>query len=67
MKYIILISFILLVISFWNRNDLVQNMQITDELEYEPEQKKIDQPAFSVTVNKIDYEIQPLYEYELTD
>lgn len=65
MKFIVLISFVLLLICFWNRNDLAENMQLTNELEYEPEQKKIDQPAFSVTVNKIDYKIQPLYEYEL--
>ena len=51
MKFIVLISFVLLLICFWNRNDLAENMQLTNELEYEPEQKKIDQPAFSVTVN----------------
>ena len=54
-----------MVISFWNRNDLSSEMSIIDELKQAPAQNKINQPAFSSHVNKVDYVIQPLYEYEL--
>ena len=64
-KLFVPISFVLLLICFWNRNNLAENMQLMDELVYEPVQEKIDQPTFSVTVNKVEYEIQPLYTYEL--
>ena len=64
-KFIISLSFVLLLISFWNRNDLSDNMFVIDELKEEPTQKKVDKPSFPVQVNKIDYEIQPMYDYEL--
>lgn len=54
-----------MLVSFWNRNDLSDDMVIVDELKEEPIQKKIDKSAFSVNVNKVDYEIQPMFDYEL--
>ncbi len=64
-KILIILSFIFLLISFWNRNDFSADMQAKELLRYEPTQEKVKQKAFSTRVNKIDYEIQPLYEYEL--
>ena len=64
-KSLIIVSFLLLLISFWNRNDLSADMQMSELLRYEPTQEKVKQAAFSVQVNKQGYEIQPLYEYEL--
>ena len=64
-NYLIPLSFFVLLISFWNRNDLASEMSIVDELKQAPTQNEIDQPTFFTQVNKIDYEIQPLYEYEL--
>ncbi len=64
-KFLIPISFILLLISFWNRNDLTNDMQIAEELLQEPTQNKVEESTFSVNVNKINYEIQPLFSYEL--
>jgi len=40
-------------------------MMVVDELKEEPAQKLIYKSAFSVNVNNIDYEIQPMYDYEL--
>ncbi len=65
LKYLIPLSFLLLLISFWNRNDLSDDMVVVNELKEEPTQKKIDKSAFSVNVNKVDYEIQPMFDYEL--
>jgi len=64
-NYLIPLSFILLLISFWNRNDLSSDMFVVDEIKEEPTQKKIDKSAFTVKVNKVNYEIQPMYDYEL--
>ncbi len=65
LKYLIPLSFLLLLISFWNRNDLADDMVVVNELKEEPTQKKIDKSSFSVNVNKVDYEIQPMFDYEL--
>ncbi len=40
-------------------------MFVVDELRNEPAQKIIKKAAFSTTVNKVDYEIQPMYDYVL--
>lgn len=40
-------------------------MVVVDELREAPIQKKIDKSPFFVNVNKVDYEIQPMYDYEL--
>jgi len=40
-------------------------MMVVDELKLEPTQKKVDKSVFSVNVNKVDYEIQPMFDYEL--
>ncbi len=64
-KYLIPLSFILLLISFWNRNDLSDDMEILEELRQEPIQKRAEKSVFSSTVNKTTYEIQPLFDYEL--
>lgn len=54
-----------MLFSFWNRNDLADDMEIVNQLKEEPTQKILDKTAFTVTVNKVDYEIQPMYHYEL--
>jgi len=64
-EYVIPLSFVLLVICFWNRNDLSDKILVQDELKANPIQKISDQSAFSVDVNNVAYEIQPMYEYEL--
>lgn len=64
-KYAIPLSFIFLLISFWNRNDLTDNMVIVEEIKQEPLQVKTTKSTFTVNVNDVDYEIQPMYDYEL--
>ncbi|MFB3101476.1 MAG: hypothetical protein ACE1ZM_08545 [Gammaproteobacteria bacterium] len=65
LKYFVLVSFILLVISFWNRHNLYENMPVVDDLSQEPLQVEIKEPEFSINVNDIDYYIQPLYDYDI--
>ncbi|MFK7815851.1 MAG: hypothetical protein AB8B92_05900 [Gammaproteobacteria bacterium] len=64
-KYLIPLSFVLLTISFWNRNDLSNDMTIVEELRQEPSQRIAKKISFSTTINNIEYKIQPLFEYEL--
>ncbi len=64
-KRLIPISFIALVIGFWNRDDLSGEMLVATELSQEPMQRKIKRPAFDVEAEQIDYRIEPLYDYVL--
>ena len=65
LKQLILISFVLLIVSFWNRNNLSSEMPLLAELGREPVQTEIKKAPFSVTVGGSDYQITPLYDYDL--
>lgn len=62
---LISVSFICLVIGFWKKNDLAKDMDAVDSLATAPVQKKVRAKKFTVNVNDVDYEIKPLYDYEL--
>ena len=62
---VIAISFLFLVIGFWKKNNLSENMQTLPVLSEEPLQIKTSEKEFTTNVNKVDYKIKPLYEYEL--
>mgnify|MGYP001176277308 FL=1 len=64
-KHILIISFAILVISFWNRNELPDKKDMDPQLAVEPIQEMIQLPEFSVNVDGNDYFIQPKYDYEL--
>ena len=65
LQHLIFISFIFLVISFWNRNELPETGDIHPDLAIEPIQQPIQSSEFSVNVDGNDYFIQPLYDYEI--
>ncbi len=65
-KSLILLSFFTLAAGFWKKNDISSNIQLLPDISYEPVQKRIrSNKEFTVNVNKVDYKIKPLYEYEL--
>jgi len=62
----IAISFIWLVVSFWNRNDLPRNVQLLPALASEPKQTSTSRNAFEAVYNDIEYLVEPEYEYDLS-
>lgn len=63
---LIAVSFIWLLVSFWNRNDLPGNIAYVPEISNEPEQTATRQGPFAVVVDDIEYQIEPEYAYDLT-
>ena len=59
-------SFVWLLVSFWNRNDLPRNIDYVPEIANEPAQTSTRQPPFPVTFNDVEYLIEPEYEYDIT-
>lgn len=63
--HLIAISFVFLLISFYKKNDLSPQIPILPDISVEPEQSRTRAKKFKVSVNDVDYEIKPLYDYEL--
>jgi len=62
---IIVISFIVLLISFWNRNDLPAAVDAVAELADEPRQTATRARPFYAAFNDVEYRVEPEYEYDL--
>jgi hypothetical protein len=58
-------SFIWLVVSFWNRNDLPGNIDLLPALVNEPNQSPTGKKSFAAHYNDVEYLVEPEYEYEL--
>jgi hypothetical protein len=63
---LIVTSFVGLLVSFWNRDDLPGNIDYVPEVANEPEQTRTDMRPFYATVNDVEYLIEPEYAYDLT-
>lgn len=62
---IIAVSFLGLLISFWNRNDLPGSIDYVPAVNNEPTQKKTRKKPFEASYRAVNYEIEPVFEYEL--
>lgn len=62
---IVTASFLGLLLSFWNRNDLPGNIDYLPDIASEPVQKKTREKPFAVSYEGINYRVEPEYEYEL--
>jgi len=65
-RVLIAVSFIWLLVSFWNRNELPGNIDYVPELDNEPLQKATREKSFDLNFNGVDYRIEPEYEYDIT-
>jgi len=62
---VILASFLWLLVSFWNRNDLPRNVEIRPDVLAEPRQTATRARPFDAAFNEVDYLVEPEYEYDL--
>lgn len=62
---VILASFLGLLVSFWNRNDLPGNVDFLPDVLQEPEQAPTRERPFDAAFNGVDYRVEPEYEYDL--
>jgi len=58
-------SFVWLLVSFWNRNELPGNVDYVAELQNEPVQKATKKRPFEANYEGVDYQVEPEYEYDL--
>ena len=62
---IVVLSFAVLVVSFWNRNDIPGRIDVLPALANEPEQTRSNKADFQVNFRDIDYKVRPKYRYAL--
>jgi len=64
-KIIIVVSFVGLLVSFWNRNDLPGNIEYLPEVANEPAQTATNKPPFDVAYDGVQYRVAPEYAYDI--
>ena len=62
---LVVLSFVWLLVSFWNRNDLPGNIAFVPELDEEPRQTKTREQPFEAKYKGVTYRVEPQYEYDL--
>jgi hypothetical protein len=62
---LIVASFIWLLVSFWNRNDLPGNIDYVPAIVNEPVQKTTKKAAFDVSYEDVSYHVAPEFEYDI--
>lgn len=63
---VIVISALVLLLSFWNRNSLPRQIDYVSTIQNEPQQTATRKKPFDVSLKGIDYEVEPEYEYDIT-
>lgn len=63
---LIIVSFVCLIVSFWNRNDLPGNIDYVPRIQAEPEQSPTRKAEFDVPFNDVVYRVEPEYSYDIT-
>ena len=59
-------SFVWLLVSFWNRNDLPRDIDYVAAVLNEPVQEATHKLPFDAIYNGVDYLVEPQYEYDLS-
>src|SRR5690606_24484645 len=55
-----------LLVSFWNRNDIPGNIVFDAAIRHEPRQSPTSRQPFSIEWHGVQYRVEPVYDYELT-
>jgi len=62
---LITVSFIFLLVSFWNRNELPANIDYVAAIKNEPLQAKTNKRPFDVAYKDVQYRVTPEFEYDI--
>ena len=62
---LIIISFVCLLVSFWNRNELPGNIDYLPAIANEPAQTKTSRRPFNVAYRDVQYHLAPEFDYDL--
>jgi len=65
-RVLLAVSFVWLLVSFWNRNELPGNIDPVPELQNEPVQTTTARQPFQVEYNGVNYNVAPEYAYDIT-
>lgn len=63
---IIIVSAFVLLVSFWNRNEIPGRIDYVSSILNEPQQTKTRKRPFNVSMKGIDYTVEPEFEYDIT-
>jgi hypothetical protein len=65
-RVVIAVSFVWLLVSWWNRNEVPGTVDYVPELANEPAQKRTGKRPFELIFNDVSYRVEPEYEYDIT-
>lgn len=60
-----LLSLTVLLVAFFNRNDIPEDLNLLPQLSQEPVQQAVSQPPFTTMYNEESFVVKPRYAYEL--
>ena len=63
---VIAVSFIVLIVSFWNRNELPGNVDYVAGIAQEPRQLRTSEQPFDAVFKNVTYRVEPEYAYDIT-
>jgi len=64
-RWVLGASALLVLLAFWNRNDLPENIAFRGELQEAPSQTPTAKPPFTVAYAGVTYEVEPQFSYDL--
>ena len=64
-KYLMLMSFSVMLISFWRRHEFPSEINLIPQIQNEPKQYPINKQPFSIEYQNATFTVEPLYAYEL--
>jgi hypothetical protein len=62
---LIVLSFLWLLVSFWNRNEIPASINYVAAIANEPQQKRTQRQSFRASWDEVDYLVEPEYDYDL--
>lgn len=65
-KLVIGVSFLWLLVSFWNRNELPRHIAYVPEITGEPAQTRTNKTPFDVVFDDVEFRIEPVFAYDIT-